>query len=149
MKILIATDGSEQSKRAVEISCRMFAENDNSEFKVLSVYKANYPLALAPFEIPQGYQKTLERQAQTEAQKNTEEAAEIIRRVCPKVDLTTDVEELSVGSVGQMIIEKTKEWHSDLIVVGSHGKGFFGRLTNGSTSDELVHHAPCPVLVVP
>jgi nucleotide-binding universal stress UspA family protein len=37
----------------------------------------------------------------------------------------------------------------DLLVCGSRGWGAFRRVMLGSTSDRLVHEAPCPVLVVP
>lgn len=37
----------------------------------------------------------------------------------------------------------------DLLVCGSRGWGAVRRVVLGSTSDHLVHHAPCPVLVVP
>jgi nucleotide-binding universal stress UspA family protein len=38
---------------------------------------------------------------------------------------------------------------ADLLVVGSRGLGGFARLLLGSTGQEVVHHAPCPVVVVP
>ncbi len=37
----------------------------------------------------------------------------------------------------------------DLLVCGSRGWGAAGRIAFGSTADRLVHHSPCPVLVVP
>lgn len=39
--------------------------------------------------------------------------------------------------------------NSDLIVVGSRGGGGFGALFVGSVSSQVVHHAKCPVVVVP
>jgi nucleotide-binding universal stress UspA family protein len=39
--------------------------------------------------------------------------------------------------------------NADLVVVGSRGGGGFGALFMGSVSSQVVHHARCPVVVVP
>jgi nucleotide-binding universal stress UspA family protein len=39
--------------------------------------------------------------------------------------------------------------HAEMLVVGRRGGGGFRGLLFGSTADQVVRHAPCPVVVVP
>ncbi|MCX5662126.1 MAG: universal stress protein [Planctomycetota bacterium] len=47
------------------------------------------------------------------------------------------------------VLEEASRIEPDMIVVGSHGHGLFGRLLLGSTCNQIVHHSRWPVLVVP
>jgi nucleotide-binding universal stress UspA family protein len=51
------------------------------------------------------------------------------------------------GSAAQVLLEQAR--HADLLVVGSRGRGGFTGLLLGSVSMHCVHHATCPVVVVP
>jgi len=53
-----------------------------------------------------------------------------------------------VGHPPTEIVEAASKPDVDLVVVGARGLGPLGRLVLGSVSDRVVHHAPCPVLVV-
>jgi nucleotide-binding universal stress UspA family protein len=51
------------------------------------------------------------------------------------------------GFPAQALIEASED--CDLLVVGSRGGGGFGALAVGSITNQVVHHAKCPVVVVP
>lgn len=52
------------------------------------------------------------------------------------------------GSAGQMICKVAEEGDVDVVVVGSHGRGFLQRVVIGSVSEYVVRHCKVPVLVV-
>jgi nucleotide-binding universal stress UspA family protein len=54
---------------------------------------------------------------------------------------------LSLRTPGRAVLEAAEQ--ADLIVVGSRQQSAAGCLILGSTSIQIAHHAPCPVVVVP
>ena len=52
------------------------------------------------------------------------------------------------GPVVEELVTYLERDPPDLLVLGSRGLSAGRRLLMGSVSDALVHHAPCPVLVV-
>ena len=51
--------------------------------------------------------------------------------------------------MAETIAQEATNWNADLIVVGSHGKGWVDRLLMGSTTERLLTFLPASVLVVP
>lgn len=145
MKILIATDGSEFSSAAVEQGCRV-AIRAGDEVLIVSGYDDPLPLAAEPFAISTEYYQKLEDAMNESTSGFVEAAKKQVEATFPdgSVAVTTEVFR---GSPAQEIVEKAETWNADLIIVGSHGRGFWGRLL-GSVSNSVVHHAPCNVLVV-
>ena len=145
MRILITTDGSDFSKAAVEKCCQMVVKPEDTAIKIVSVYELTLPLDVFP--APTDFSERLENSAREQAEEFAEQAAAMIREYFPdsNIDLTTQI---STGAPEQVLVETAKDWNADLVVVGSHGRGFWERMLLGSTTDALVHHAPCSVLVV-
>lgn len=139
----MATDGSEYSRKAIEKCCQSIVSPDDTEIKVISVYQRVFPLDT--FMQSAEYSEQLEIAALKTAEENADKAAAQIREYFPNINLTAEAKS---GAPYQVIIEEAETWQADLIVVGSHGNGFWGRALLGSVSDSVVHHAPCSVLVV-
>ena len=61
------------------------------------------------------------------------------------VDVRTQVLQ---GGAAAAIVESATDVDADLIVMTTHGRGGLTRVALGSIADEVVRHAPCPVLLV-
>lgn len=57
-------------------------------------------------------------------------------------------QEVLEGSPAEEIIKVASLRKSDLIIMGSRGRGTVARLLLGSQSQKVISHAPCPVLIV-
>jgi nucleotide-binding universal stress UspA family protein len=52
------------------------------------------------------------------------------------------------GDAAAGILAAARGWKADIIVLGTHGRTGLGRLVLGSVARNVLHHAPCSVLVV-
>lgn len=56
-------------------------------------------------------------------------------------------EELDAGHPIDVLVRAASD--ADLLIVGRRGGGLFSRLRVGSVSHGVLHHSPCPVMIVP
>jgi nucleotide-binding universal stress UspA family protein len=146
MKILIATDGSDFSRAAIEKCCQMLKLSEHPQIKIISVYEPLAPMATEPFAISAQYYQEMMDLARKQCETFTTDSVEQIKKIIPGTNSNVQTE-VKLGAPARVIVDEAKDWNADLIVVGSHGRGFWGRLTLGSVSDAIVHHASCSVLV--
>jgi len=142
MKVLLAVDGSSFSEEAArEVARRPWPAG--SKLKVISVIEPPYAPELGPYGLPQTYFDEMEKLAAGKARAAVEGALTILRAGEDKGLKVSS--ETPHGPSKQTIIEEAERWGADLIVVGSHGYGFWGRLLLGSVSQGLASAAPCSV----
>jgi nucleotide-binding universal stress UspA family protein len=56
--------------------------------------------------------------------------------------------EVRIGSPAAEVVAAAKDLHADLVCIGTHGRGGLSRVLLGSVAEQVVRHAPCPVLTV-
>lgn len=146
MKIVLAIDGSDFSKAAVEQLNRMTLPS-NTEIHLINVYE--FPTALGPELMAIGgslnhYFEEFINGAQKQGNKIVTEASDNLKSINKTLTITTSV----VSGLPKIaILEKAEEWDADLIVVGSQGQGALSRLLLGSVSQYLATHAKCSVMI--
>ena len=136
MKVLVATDGSEHSMKALKRAMEL-AEKEGAEITLLSVaYFSREDLD----EIPLNVQEKLESQAATALKK----AKALFNEKGIQVEAV-----LEAGYVpANNIITQAESGKFDLILLGSTGHSGFRRLLIGSTAAKVVANAPCSVAVI-
>ncbi len=89
------------------------------------------------------------RRYQRAAEEEAEAVAQLGRTVAQEAGLVASSVVQPAESAWRGICDAAIERSADLVVCGSRGHGGLSRAYLGSTSTSLLHHAPCPVLVVP
>jgi len=53
------------------------------------------------------------------------------------------------GFPEEEIINISKEWEADLIIMGTHGRTAIGKMLTGSVAEYVIRHSTIPVLITP
>ncbi len=134
-KILVATDGSEYSRKAVDKSLDLLKYFGGTLTVVAVLEISPHIYAVAPevveekIKLPQKYVAEVEELAAS--------------RGLQVEGLVREAE-----SANEVITDVARQQNIDLIVVGSHGRTGLKRLLMGSVTESVIAHSPCPVLVV-
>lgn len=139
--ILVATDFSEASEVAVTYG-RVLADAFGSRLHLIHVV----PEAMAlPWAAVTDGTSLQEVQAQWERESATRlrEELPVSLRDSDRVIFVT-----RAGDPVRQIVDYAKAEAIDLIVLGTHGRGFVAHVFLGSVAEHVVRRAPCPVLTV-
>lgn len=143
-RILVATDGSTLSKKAVSSAIAMAAlmQAELVALKVVPRYPQSYfegGLAVQASEITRVEKQWIEHgQAIVDAVQKTAESKGVkTKAVTVKSDLISDA-----------IVATAKKHKCDLIVMASHGRRGIKRILLGSETQQVLTHSHIPVLVL-
>ena len=132
--IVVGVDGSGQSLRAV-----VWAAHDATLRGCALRLVHSLPRWEGDFPVfPPGRFEEAERHGRAAV----EEASSLVREAFPDLQVTTH---LPMGTPTQVLLAEAEGAHS--VVLGARGE-YVGNLLMGSTTLQLVGHAPCPVVVV-
>ena len=133
--VVVGVDGSEGAQRALRFAIDEATAHD---WRVMLVHGVDVGLSAAD---PYGGGAVLEQLQQSGRTELDAAAAEVVKA---GLEASTKLE---VGSPAYALIDAAKG--AAMLVVGSRGHGGFMGLLLGSVSSACVHHAHCPIVVVP
>jgi nucleotide-binding universal stress UspA family protein len=146
-KILVAIDDTESS-RSIFDEALVLAKANRSALMlihVLTIVDNFYPgdtFIGIPASAMQAYAKRLEIRERDGIEQLRSLASEAIA-----AGIHTEFTQ-NIGDPGKLICEIAKSWNADSIVIGRRGLSGLNELLMGSTSNYVLHHAPCNVLII-
>ena len=143
-RILCPTDFSEDSRAAVTAAGEL-AQYFQAHLTVLHVHAPPIP-TVWPYEgLGVGPVDPMPNEEVSLAQRETELAAEA--RAALPAGLNVELLVLP-GDPAAVIVETAGTSHADMIVLAPHGHGRLRKAIFGSTAEEVVRNAPCPVVTM-
>lgn len=139
--ITVGIDGSDNAHHALIWAMNEAAQR-NAPLTVLTVHET-----IAGYWSGQPLRFAGDDDLVQHARESAEEAvAAAAKEIGADTDINVTVHAIN-GFPAQALIDASG--HSDLVVVGTRGGGGFPHLHLGAVSSQVVHHARCPVVVVP
>jgi nucleotide-binding universal stress UspA family protein len=135
-KILLATDGSEHSKRAAENAIHIATCTPGSTVEVVYVVDANR----AKSDVLANWNSVEINDSRKERMKDVEKKAK-------EAKVSYEIKVLH-GEPGPAIVEYVNKSKIDIVVIGSRGLNKLQEFVLGSVSHKVAKHANCPVLIV-
>ncbi|GAA2512892.1 universal stress protein [Winogradskya humida] len=140
-RIVVGVDSSSGSKAALRWALAQAALSGSTVEAVAawqSPAMTTYAYGWSPAEFDDSSVRTLTEKALAET------VAETVNPQDQVVEVTTTVVQGLASQVLPAVAAGAR-----LLVVGNRGHGAFAGMLLGSVSQHCVHHAPCPVVVVP
>ncbi|ACZ42650.1 UspA domain protein [Thermobaculum terrenum ATCC BAA-798] len=139
--LLLATDGLQDSALALDAALDL-ASRAGADLHVVHVWQA--PPPFAPVGMVPVVVEDQSSEVESAARNLLEKEVEKVR----SRGVTSVHPHLLSGRPAEEILSVARQIEADLIIIGSRGKSGLERLMMGSTSEEVVHHAHVPVLVL-
>lgn len=146
LRIIVATDGSAEALAAAHKAVKLFGTDAQIVLTAVVAERESPDLSAGGFEGP----LMTEEEADAEWEERRDDALQDLSETAR--GLGEDVETRLIPSAddpGRALVQFAIDAQADVIVVGATSKGRIRRVFTHSVSNHLVHHAPCPVLVVP
>ena len=143
-RILVATDGSALSKKAVT-SAIALAATCGAELVALKVVP-RYPQAYFEGSIPLSAEEISRVETQWAESARVQLAA--VEKAAKAKGVDAKVVAVKSDVVSDGIIAAAKKQNADLIVMASHGRKGIKRLLLGSETQQVLTHSHTPVLVL-
>ena len=139
--IVVGVDGSRHSERSLEWAMKEAAlrQVPLTVVAVHPVATSGWTKAGMSFPADAADEERARAAAQEEVDKV---ASEVGGQRPPSVTVRAES-----GVPAEVLINASKG--ADMLVVGSRGSGGFSRLLMGSVSNQVAHHAACPVVIIP
>lgn len=143
-RILVATDLSDESRRAAEWSLSLLAEvPEESEVYLLHSYHVPYEFGVEGAYGSAAAGLQLWKDVDIDVRARLDKFAEPLRRNGVEVNILA-IE----GYPPEVIVDQAELLKVDLVAMGTHGRTGLSHVLLGSTAERVVQKAACPVLTV-
>jgi len=143
-KMLVAYDGSDASKKAIEMIIK--CANKDDEITLLTVV----PAELSESSFTKMLLPTIDLSAYVKSGSFKDKAKDSLSKIAKQIEAYVDKVNIVAesGDPADEILITAKKYESDIIILGYKGYGKEGRFLLGSVTDKVVRHATTSVMVV-